>query len=161
MELKDAILGKHEGQRKRERGRGDQRKASLSRHFYTKVRARGSHPFAAQLSWPCCTALFSEEWQKIASQVAVGVFGGCGGGVKVGVSGKTWGEKEWQSMELLLLLLLLMLTISVHSSLSKLASFSHYLDNFLGQMASPSKGKAPKWSYAHFSAKRTGPWRPK
>lgn len=150
MELKDAILGKHEGQRKRERGRGDQRKASLSRHFYTKVRARGSHPFAAQLSWPCCTSLFSEEWQKIASQVAVGVFGGCGGGVKVGVSGKTWGEKEWQSMELLLLLLLLMLTISVHSSLSKLASFSHYLDNLSGPDGLPIKRKSTKMELRPF-----------
>lgn len=46
----------------------DQRKPPPSQGFYTKVRTRDAHPSTSPPSKPHYTALFSEVWQKIASQ---------------------------------------------------------------------------------------------
>lgn len=46
----------------------DQRKSPPSQGFYTKVRTGEAHPSTSPPSQPHSTALFSEVWQKIASQ---------------------------------------------------------------------------------------------
>lgn len=46
----------------------DHRKPPLSKGFYTNVRTTDMYPYTSLSLQPHSTALFSEVWQKIASQ---------------------------------------------------------------------------------------------
>lgn len=75
----------------------DQKKPPPSQGFYTKVRVRDTRPSTSPPSQPCSTALFSEAWQKIASQVLlrgvwVKVGGWESGRDRAGTTGR-WGRR--------------------------------------------------------------------